>query len=77
VTLAATLASMNDKIPVAGIVLLLGIESFVNQARAVTNLIGNGIATVAIARWEGVFDDAKAREALANPTAPSLSDVAV
>lgn len=76
VTLAATLASMNGQIPVAGIVLLLGIESFVNQARAVTNLIGNGIATVAIARWEGAFDDAKARQALANPTALSLTDVA-
>jgi aerobic C4-dicarboxylate transport protein len=63
VTLAATLASM-DKIPVGGIVLLLGIESFVNQARAVTNLIGNGVATIAIARWESAFDDHKAVEIL-------------
>jgi aerobic C4-dicarboxylate transport protein len=65
VTLAATLASM-DKIPVGGIVLLLGIESFVNQARAVTNLIGNGVATIAIARWEKAFDDPRAR-AILNP----------
>lgn len=63
VTLAATLASMN-KIPVEGIVLLLGIESFVNQVRAVTNLIGNGVATIAVARWEGDFDDRRAGEIL-------------
>ena len=64
VTLAATLASM-DKIPVAGVVLLLGADSFLNQARAVTNLVGNGVATIAIARWEGTFDDRAAERALA------------
>jgi aerobic C4-dicarboxylate transport protein len=63
ITLAATLASM-DKIPVAGIVLLLAVESILNQARAVTNVIGNGVATVAIARWEGTLDVAKARQIL-------------
>ena len=63
ITLAATLASM-DKIPVAGIVLLLAVESILNQARAVTNVIGNGVATVAIARWEGTLDIAKARQVL-------------
>jgi Na+/H+-dicarboxylate symporter len=55
VTLAATLASM-DKIPVAGMALLLGVDRFVNQARAVTNLIGNGVATIVVAKWEGEFD---------------------
>ena len=55
IALAATLASMN-KIPVAGLVLLVGIDRFVNSARAVTNLIGNGIATIVIARWERAFD---------------------
>jgi aerobic C4-dicarboxylate transport protein len=64
VTLAGTLASM-DKIPVAGVVLLLGADSFLNQARAVTNLIGNGVATVAIARWEGTFNEHAADRALA------------
>jgi DAACS family dicarboxylate/amino acid:cation (Na+ or H+) symporter/aerobic C4-dicarboxylate transport protein len=63
VTLAATLSTM-DKIPVAGLVLLLGVDSFINQARAVTNLIGNGVATVAIARWEGAFDEVRAQEVL-------------
>jgi len=59
VTLAATLASM-DKIPVAGLVLLLGVDRFISEARAVTNLIGNGIATIAVARWENAFDEKQA-----------------
>jgi aerobic C4-dicarboxylate transport protein len=63
VTLAATLGSM-DKIPVAGIVLLLGVESLLNQARAVTNIIGNGVATLAVARWEGQLDTAQLRTVL-------------
>jgi DAACS family dicarboxylate/amino acid:cation (Na+ or H+) symporter/aerobic C4-dicarboxylate transport protein len=63
VTLAATLGSM-DKIPVVGIVLLLGVESLLNQARAVTNIIGNGVATIAVARWEGRLDTAQLRAIL-------------
>lgn len=59
VTLAATLASM-DKIPVAGITLLIGVDRFINEARAVTNVIGNGVATIAVARWEGAFDAQRA-----------------
>jgi aerobic C4-dicarboxylate transport protein len=59
IALAATLASMH-KIPVAGLVLLVGIDRFVNSARAVTNLIGNGIATVVITRWERAFDEQQA-----------------
>ena len=59
IALAATLASMN-KIPVAGLVLLVGIDRFVNSARAVTNLIGNGIATIVIAQWEKAFDKKQA-----------------
>jgi DAACS family dicarboxylate/amino acid:cation (Na+ or H+) symporter/aerobic C4-dicarboxylate transport protein len=63
VALAATLSSMN-KIPVAALVLLLGIDRFLNEARAVANLIGNGIATVAVAKWEGQFDQHKAEAVL-------------
>ena len=63
VALAATLASM-DKIPVAGLVLLVGIDRFVNEARAVTNLIGNGIATIVVARWEKAFDEKQAAAVL-------------
>lgn len=63
VTLAATLSTM-DAIPVAGLVLLLGVDRFLNEARAVTNLIGNSVATVAIAKWDGALDVARAREVL-------------
>lgn len=63
VALAATLSSMH-KIPVSGLVLLLGIDRFLNEARAVTNLIGNGVATIAIARWEGVLDFRRASAVL-------------
>jgi DAACS family dicarboxylate/amino acid:cation (Na+ or H+) symporter/aerobic C4-dicarboxylate transport protein len=63
VTLAATLSSM-DKIPVAGLALLLGVERFINSARAVTNLIGNGIATIVIAKWENAFEEQASRPIL-------------
>jgi aerobic C4-dicarboxylate transport protein len=63
VALAATLASMHT-IPVAGLVLLLGVDRFLNEARAVTNLIGNGVATIVVARWEGALDMNKARAML-------------
>jgi DAACS family dicarboxylate/amino acid:cation (Na+ or H+) symporter/aerobic C4-dicarboxylate transport protein len=63
VALAATLASMH-KIPVEGLVLLLGVDRFLNEARAVTNLIGNGVATVVVARWEGQLDMNTARAVL-------------
>jgi aerobic C4-dicarboxylate transport protein len=55
ITLAATLASMG-KIPVAGMVLLLGVDRFMSEARAITNTIGNAVGTVAIARWVGSVD---------------------
>jgi aerobic C4-dicarboxylate transport protein len=55
VTLAATLTTIHS-IPLVGLVLLLGIDRFLNEARAVTNLIGNGIGTLAIAKWDNSFD---------------------
>ncbi|QAY86486.1 C4-dicarboxylate transporter DctA [Pseudomonas arsenicoxydans] len=54
ITLAATLTTIHS-IPLVGLVLLLGIDRFLNEARAVTNLIGNGI-TLAIAKWDNSFD---------------------
>ncbi|HZS03975.1 MAG TPA: dicarboxylate/amino acid:cation symporter [Blastocatellia bacterium] len=59
ITLAATLAS-TGVIPVAGLTLILGIDRFMSEARAITNLIGNGVATIVVARWEGEFDEARA-----------------
>lgn len=64
VALAATLASMH-KIPVEGLVLLLGVDRFLNEARAITNLIGNGVATVVVASWEKNIDLARAKAVLA------------
>jgi aerobic C4-dicarboxylate transport protein len=58
VALAASLASLHS-IPVAGIVLLLGVDRLTNAARAVTNVIGNGVATVVVAKWEGELDGAQ------------------
>ena len=64
VTLAATLTTIHS-IPLVGMVLLLGIDRFLNEARAVTNLIGNGIGTIAIAKWDGSFDLETARQEIA------------
>lgn len=72
VALAATLASMH-KIPVSGLVLLLGIDRILNEARAVTNLIGNGVATIAIARWEGRLDVRQAKKSFAGEPVMTVS----
>jgi aerobic C4-dicarboxylate transport protein len=66
ITLAATLASTRT-VPVASLSLILGVDRFMSEARAITNLIGNGVATLAIARWEGELDRARLEEALARP----------
>jgi aerobic C4-dicarboxylate transport protein len=55
VTLAATLSAI-PTIPVAGLALIVGIDRFMAEARSITNLIGNGVGTVAIAKWEGALD---------------------
>ena len=59
ITLAATLAVV-PSVPVAGLALILGIDRFMSEARAITNFIGNGVATIVVSRWEGELD----REAL-------------
>ena len=63
ITLAATLAVV-PSIPIAGLALILGIDRFMSEARALTNFIGNGVATVVVARWEGELDRARMREVL-------------
>ena len=68
ITLAATLSAVGN-IPVAGLTLLLGIDRFMSEARAITNLIGNGVASVAVSKWEGELDLEKAKSVLANPAA--------
>ncbi len=59
VTLAATLATTHS-LPVAGLALLIGVDRFMSEARALTNLAGNAVATVVIAKWEGELDMTKA-----------------
>jgi aerobic C4-dicarboxylate transport protein len=64
ITLAATLSATNV-LPVEGLVLLLGVDRFMSEARAITNLIGNGIATVVVAKMEGEFDETKCEQTYA------------
>jgi aerobic C4-dicarboxylate transport protein len=63
IILAGTLASLHT-IPMAGLVLLLGVERVTNIARAVVNVIGSSIATIVVAKWDGAFDAEKGRLAL-------------
>ncbi|MGA1833614.1 dicarboxylate/amino acid:cation symporter [Rhizobium wenxiniae] len=55
ITLAATL-SVVPSVPVAGMALILGIDRFMSECRALTNLVGNAVATIVVARWEGELD---------------------
>lgn len=66
IVLAATLASVGD-IPVAGIALILGIDRFMSEARALTNLIGNGVATLVIAKWSGELNEQQLNKTLNEP----------
>jgi aerobic C4-dicarboxylate transport protein len=63
ITLAATLAVV-PSIPIAGLALILGIDRFMSEARAITNFIGNGIATIVVSRWENELDYDKLKQAL-------------
>jgi aerobic C4-dicarboxylate transport protein len=60
ITLAATLAAIGS-IPVAGITLILGVDRFMSEMRSLTNLVGNSVATIVVARWEDQFDTAQAQ----------------
>jgi aerobic C4-dicarboxylate transport protein len=66
VTLAAILASV-PSIPIQSLALLVGIDKFMSECRALTNVIGNGVATIVVSRWENELDLAKLRDALAHP----------
>lgn len=68
IVLAATLSAVGQ-VPVAGVALVLGIDRFMSEARSLTNLIGNGVATVVVGKWVGQVDEARMRERLANPSA--------
>jgi aerobic C4-dicarboxylate transport protein len=70
VTLAASLSAFegNSAIPAVGIALIVGIDRFMSEARAITNVIGNGVGTLVVARWQGQLDRERLREVLDNPS---------
>ncbi|TBZ06673.1 dicarboxylate/amino acid:cation symporter [Rhizobium leguminosarum] len=70
ITLAATL-SVVPSVPVAGMALILGIDRFMSECRALTNLVGNAVATIVVARWENELDTAQLAAALGGQTGES------
>ena len=68
IVLAATLASIGT-VPVASIALILGVDRFMSEARALTNLVGNGVATIVVAKWEGALDEERMHAHLNRETA--------
>jgi len=66
ITLASTLSAIGT-IPVAGVSLLLGVDRFLSLMRSITNLIGNGVATIVVAKWENQFDAERASFVLGTP----------
>jgi aerobic C4-dicarboxylate transport protein len=73
IVLAATLSAVGH-VPVAGLALILGIDRFMSEARALTNLIGNGVATVVVGRWCGEVDLERLRRMLDRETADEAED---
>ncbi|WP_024694361.1 dicarboxylate/amino acid:cation symporter [Pseudomonas syringae] len=65
IVLAATLSAVGH-LPVAGLALILGIDRFMSEARALTNLVGNAVATVVVAKWVGELDTDKLQSELAS-----------
>ena len=72
ITLAATLGTLHGVIPVEAIVLVFPIDRFMSEARSITNLFGNAVATIFVANWEGQLDRDRARAVLARHTAPQV-----
>jgi len=67
IVLAATLSAVGN-VPVAGLALILGIDRFMSEARALTNLIGNGVATMVVAKWTNDLDTERMTRILNNET---------
>ncbi|MEJ8814895.1 dicarboxylate/amino acid:cation symporter [Variovorax ureilyticus] len=72
IVLAATLSAVGH-VPVAGLALILGIDRFMSEARALTNLIGNGVATVVVAKWTNDLDAVRMKQVLDNES-PAAAD---
>ena len=69
IVLAATLSAVGN-VPVAGLALILGIDRFMSEARAITNVIGNGVAAVVVAKWTGDLDEKTLHDRLRSGPAP-------
>lgn len=76
ITLAATL-SVVPSIPVAGMALIFGVDKFMSECRAITNIIGNGVATIVVSAWEKELDRKKLTAGLAGDRGEHLIDTAV
>ncbi len=76
ITLAATL-SVVPSVPVAGMALILGVDRFMSECRALTNFIGNAVATIVVSRWEKALDVDQLKIALGAPDAPPPKPVAI
>jgi aerobic C4-dicarboxylate transport protein len=74
IVLAATLSAVGN-VPVAGLALILGIDRFMSEARALTNLIGNGVATLVVAKWTGDLDTVRLQRHLDNEVEPIEPEV--
>jgi aerobic C4-dicarboxylate transport protein len=74
ITLAATLSAVGS-VPVAGLTLLLGVDRFMSEMRALTNLVGNGVATIVVSQWEKEFDAQRARRVLDGETVPTVAEI--
>jgi aerobic C4-dicarboxylate transport protein len=72
IVLAASLSAVGH-VPVAGLALILGIDRFMSEARALTNLIGNGVATIVVAKWTGDLDTQRLHDRL-NHEGPTEAD---
>ena len=73
IVLAATLSAVGH-VPVAGLALILGIDRFMSEARALTNLVGNGVATLVVAKWTGDLDTQRLKAGLEHPTAQEAQE---
>ncbi|MFN3302917.1 MAG: dicarboxylate/amino acid:cation symporter [Roseateles sp.] len=73
IVLAATLSAVGH-VPVAGLALILGIDRFMSEARALTNLVGNGVATVVVGKWTGDLDQERLQAVLNSETAAEAEE---
>src|SRR5258708_3015357 len=74
IVLAATLSAVGT-VPVAGVALILGIDRFMSEARAITNIIGNGVATLVVAKWCGELNMTKLQDTLLHETSEEAEDI--